>query len=85
MSLVVKPLSQALGAEIVGVDLSKDLSAQTVSDILDAWHQYLVILFRDQSLTEDEQFVSPSISAPCKSAAGHRKPGVKRRSSSILN
>ena len=55
MSLVVKPLSQALGAEIVGVDLSKDLSAQTVSDILDAWHQYLVILFRNQSLTEDEQ------------------------------
>ena len=55
MSLVVKPLSQALGAEIVGVDLSKDLSAQTVSDILDAWHQYLVILFRNQSLSEDEQ------------------------------
>jgi taurine dioxygenase len=55
MSLVVKPLSQALGAEIVGVDLSKDLSAQTVADILDAWHQHLVILFRGQSLTEEQQ------------------------------
>jgi taurine dioxygenase len=55
MSLVVKPLSQALGAEIVGVDLSKDLSTQTVADILDAWHQHLVILFRNQTLSEEEQ------------------------------
>jgi taurine dioxygenase len=55
MSIVVKPLSPALGAEIVGVDLSKDLPAQAVTDILDAWHQHLVIVFRNQSLSEDEQ------------------------------
>ena len=55
MSLVVKPLSPALGAEIVGVDLREELSTQTVADIVDAWHQYLVILFRNQSLSEDEQ------------------------------
>jgi taurine dioxygenase len=55
MSLVVKPLSAALGAEIVGVDLSEDLSAETVTAIVDAWHQHLIILFRNQSLSEDEQ------------------------------
>ena len=55
MSLIVKPLSPALGAEIIGVDLSEELSAETVAAIIDAWHQYLVILFRDQSLSEDEQ------------------------------
>jgi taurine dioxygenase len=54
-SLVVKPLSPALGAEILAVDLRKALSEQTVADILDAWHQHLVIVFRSQTLSEDEQ------------------------------
>jgi taurine dioxygenase len=55
MSLVVNPLSSALGAEILDVDLREELSAQTVADILDVWHRYLVIVFRNQSLSEDEQ------------------------------
>jgi taurine dioxygenase len=55
MSLVIKPLSPALGAEIVGVDLRKELPKQTVSDIVDAWHQHLVVVFRNQSLSEDDQ------------------------------
>ena len=55
MSLVVKPLSPALGAEIVGVDLREELPAQTVADIVDAWHQHLVVVFRNQSLSEDDQ------------------------------
>jgi taurine dioxygenase len=55
LSIGVKPLSPALGAEITGVDLREELSPQTVADILDAWHQHLVIVFRNQSLTEDEQ------------------------------
>src|SRR5690349_24764032 len=54
-SLTVKPLSPALGAEIAGIDLRNELSAQTVAQILDAWHQHLVIVFRDQRLSEDEQ------------------------------
>jgi taurine dioxygenase len=55
MSLVVKPLSPALGAEIAGVDLRDDLSAKTVAGIVDAWHQHLVLLFRGQSLSEEDQ------------------------------
>lgn len=54
-SLTVRPLSPALGAEISGVDLREDMSADTFQEILDAWHRHLVILFRDQSLTEDDQ------------------------------
>jgi taurine dioxygenase len=55
MTLTVKPLSPALGAEISGVDLREELPAATVAAILDAWHEHLVILFRDQSLSEDDQ------------------------------
>jgi taurine dioxygenase len=55
MSIDVKSLSPALGAEIGGVDLREDLSAATVAEIIAAWHAHLVLLFRGQSLTEDDQ------------------------------
>ncbi len=54
-SLVVKPLSPALGAEILGIDLREALSSRTVADIIDAWHEHLVIVFPNQSLTEEQQ------------------------------
>ena len=55
MTLTVKPLSPALGAEIAGLDLREDISDATFAEILDVWHQHLVILFRGQSLSEDDQ------------------------------
>jgi len=55
MPLLVKPLSPALGAEIAGIDLREDLSAETFAEIVDAWHKHLVILFRNQTLSEDDQ------------------------------
>jgi len=54
-TLTVKPLSSALGAEISGVDLRDDLSPQMIADIIAAWHRHLVIVFRNQNLSEDEQ------------------------------
>lgn len=50
-----RPLTPAIGAEILGIDLSKPLSDEVFAAILAAWHQSLVILFRDQHLTEDDQ------------------------------
>ena len=55
MSIAVRPLSPALGAEIVGVDLSRPLDAATVAAIREAWKEHLVLLFRDQTLDEDDQ------------------------------
>jgi len=52
---IVKPLSPALGAEIIGVDLREDLPAPAIARMVDAWHEHLVLLFRNQSLSEDEQ------------------------------
>src|SRR3954463_4851757 len=51
----VRPLSPALGAEIIGVDLREPLDDATFEQILAAWHQHLVILLRDQKLTEEDQ------------------------------
>ena len=55
MSIIVKPLSSALGAEIQGVDLRHDLSPEIVSQIVGAFSEHLVILFRDQELSEQRQ------------------------------
>lgn len=50
----VKPVSGALGAEIEGVDLSKDLSNETFDDIHQAFLDHVVIFFRDQHITHEQ-------------------------------
>ena len=45
-------MSDALGAEIKGVDLSQPL-VDTVAAITDAWHEHIVLLFRDQDIDTD--------------------------------
>lgn len=51
----VIPLSEALGAEIGGVDASHALGDADFRAILDAWHEHLVIVLRGQDLDEDAQ------------------------------
>jgi taurine dioxygenase len=51
----VTPLSPACGAEISGVDLSKPLSAHEVEAIKDAWGKHLVLVFRGQKVSQDDQ------------------------------
>ncbi|MGB0632816.1 MAG: TauD/TfdA dioxygenase family protein [Alphaproteobacteria bacterium] len=53
--LDIRPLSDAIGAEIRGVDLSKPLDDDTVAAITDAWHEHIVLLFRDQDIDTDRQ------------------------------
>jgi taurine dioxygenase len=50
-----RALSPAIGAEIIGVDVSKPMSDELFVKILNIWHQSLVILLRNQDLTEDDQ------------------------------
>jgi taurine dioxygenase len=55
IDFTVRPLSPALGAEIQGVDLSKPLDDATIAAIKRAWTDHLVLLFRNQTLSEDDQ------------------------------
>ena len=50
-ALDVRPLSGALVAEILGIDLSHDLGDDTVAAVRDAWLEHLVIFFREQTLS----------------------------------
>jgi taurine dioxygenase len=54
-AFAVRPLSPAIGAEIVGVDLREPIDDDLAARMLDAWHRHLVILLRDQTLSEDDQ------------------------------
>jgi len=47
--LDVRPLSGALGAEILGIDLAHDLGEETVAAVRAAWLEHLVIFFRQQT------------------------------------
>jgi len=53
--ITVRPLSPACGAEISGVDLSKPLSRAEVEAIKDAWGSHLVLVFRGQQVSQDDQ------------------------------
>ena len=55
MSLTLRPLSEALGVEVGGCDLSFELDRDSFNQILKAWHQHLVLLFRKQNLSSEEQ------------------------------
>jgi taurine dioxygenase len=49
-AIEVRPIAGAIGAEIAGVDLSKELDDETVAAIRRAWLAHCVIFFRDQEL-----------------------------------
>jgi taurine dioxygenase len=54
MAITVKRVAGALGAEIGGVDLSKDLDGPTFDAIHRAFVEHEVIFFRDQQMTPEQ-------------------------------
>lgn len=54
MGITVKPSDQACGAEVIGIDLSRELSPQEIADIREAWLTHHVLSFPDQILSDDD-------------------------------
>ena len=55
MSIEIRPLHEMFGAEIVGVDATKPLSAAEFVPISDAFETYSVLLFRGPVLSDEQQ------------------------------
>jgi len=53
MTLAAAPITPAVGAEVSGVDLSA-LTDEDFAEIKRAWYQHSALLFREQTLTDDD-------------------------------
>ena len=53
--LDITPLSDAIGAEIRGLDLREKLDGETVKAVKQVWYDHVVLAFRDQELSFDQQ------------------------------
>ena len=51
----VQPLTGSIGAEIFGLDLSKPMDDESVAEVRRALLEHLVIFFRDQRITPEQQ------------------------------
>ena len=51
----LRKLHDSLGAEVLGLDLSKPLAKNTRKALVQAWLNHLILLFREQELTPEEQ------------------------------
>ena len=55
MTLDIRPLSDALGAEIIGLDLTQPLDEETFAEVHKAHLDHLVIVIRDQQIEPQQQ------------------------------
>lgn len=54
MPPTIRPFETAIGAEVLGFDMSKPMDDATFRAIEDAWNRHSVLVFRDQKMTEAE-------------------------------
>jgi taurine dioxygenase len=54
-TIKTRRLSPALGAEIVDIDLRQPMDGETFQQILRTWHDNLILLLRDQQLSEEDE------------------------------
>ena len=54
MSISIRVLHPALGAEIRGVDLRGPMDETTFRDVHDAWMRHLVVVFPEQRISDEE-------------------------------
>ncbi|WP_374336361.1 TauD/TfdA dioxygenase family protein [Leeia sp.] len=54
-TIKVEPITPIIGAEISGVDLTRELTAQQIAEIRRAWLEHHVVVFRKQELSAEDQ------------------------------
>lgn len=55
MTITIKKLSKAAGAEVVGLNLKSNLTPDVKNKLTKAWHDHMVLLVRGQEISEIEQ------------------------------
>jgi taurine dioxygenase len=83
MSVTVRPVTDAVGAEIIGVDL-RNFSDEEFAAIERAWYAHSMILLRGQQLTDDHLLAFSRRFGETRPAAQpgarpHQPAGLSRR------
>jgi alpha-ketoglutarate-dependent 2,4-dichlorophenoxyacetate dioxygenase len=80
MSITVKPVTPDFVAEISGIDLARPLASANRDAIEDAINRYAVVVFRGQTLGDDQQIAFARHFGPIHSSAQRaRHTGIKHR------
>jgi len=72
----IVPLTPAIGAVVVGADLTRPVPDAQQAVLRDALRDHLVLFLRGQDLTEDDQLRAATIFGPPVSASIDRSPGT---------
>jgi taurine dioxygenase len=75
-SVRVIPTGHALGAEIRGIDLAEEVPPETRDALVEAWIDHLVLLFRDQDLTENQFLAAAGMFGELQVSATRERPGA---------
>ncbi len=54
MEIDIVPLTETIGAEVRGINLSRPIAPDVAALLQDAWHAHVLLLFRDQALSDDD-------------------------------
>lgn len=81
-TFAINPVSPIMGAEVVGLDITKPISDEVFAELQEAFVKYMVLCFRDQHLTE-EQLVA--FSTRWGSLGEHIRPGSTHKGFQEIN
>ncbi|MDP7395808.1 MAG: TauD/TfdA family dioxygenase [Lentisphaeria bacterium] len=55
MTLSINPLTEHIGAEVQGVDLTAPIGEETFAQLRDALYRHTLLVFHDQQITDEQQ------------------------------
>src|SRR3954454_1540284 len=76
-TIEVIPVTGVIGAEVRGVDLRRPLPDEQRDEVHEALMRHLVLFFRGQELSEDEQLAFGAHFGPPVTASIDRRPGAE--------
>ena len=65
-TLTLTPTGAALGVIVTGIDLSRELAAETVRELLDIIHEHIVVVFPEQEFSPHDQLRFARYFGPAK-------------------
>ena len=79
MAIEITPQRQSFFAEVSGVDLRQPLAAKQWQEIQTAYHEYAILLFRAQPLTDEEHIAFSARFGPVFTATNYHWKTKARR------